>query len=688
MDGGQILGGRDMTRIKKPRAGRPGARKRFDGCRHQNTPTTAICQEDISTFRGINKRPTDTITWQKALKDIASDKYKGKIENVREVLQRFGADSPEYRKIKIQLPAVTFGGTFSPTRTKGNIVSSTGFIIPDLDHLNESTELIFNLLTQDPNVGFVFRSPSGEGIKAGIRAQNIKNDSDYKRLYFAVERYFKEVYGIEIDPACKDISRLTFVSYDPALWVNAEPQYFDIKAWEKSLPVKPQPVKTDFTHTAGKEKYARKVLESCCEEIRQSLPGNQHHTRLKAARLIGGYLQYISESEALAALEQAVIASGAKGIAPAMKTVRDGLEYGKLSPIIIPDIESAQAHSGSHTTLSMADLREYIDLCVVPGQKITVDEICRGLACYKRNERKILYKNITRLCSEGILKKDDYKHGGYRRAIGIEPYNLGGAISEDDLIFNISLPLGLHNLLDLKTDQLLQASGRYDAGKSSFLFQVMADNYQDHKITLIVSEEWSLNAIKERMDVLGIPRPHKNIKVIPMRPGYEDMIPSGPCIVLIDYIRADRNPFETDAQIQRILKNLKGGVAIFATQKHPGLDRPVGGQFAVHASHHIVLLDKWKELFTCKIYRTKKDRNLEGFYKTFKIDNQKRLYPIMENWRQGGIKWDHEPKTNDGNDGNDGKMNAVKRGGPYIYKEPLAKMQFLHFSIIKTYITY
>ncbi len=315
---------------------------------------------------------------------------------------------------------------------------------------------------------------------------------------------------------------------------------------------------------------------------------------------------------------------------------------------------------------SMADLREYVDVCVVPGQKIKVDEICRGLDCFKREERKIVYKNINRLCSEGILKKDDYQHGGYRRVIEVESYDLGGAISEDELNFNIVLPLELHNLIDLKADQLLQVSGRYDAGKSSFLFQIMADNYLNNKITLIVSDEWSKNAIKERMDVLGIPRPHPNITVIPMKPGYEDMIPTGRCICLIDYIRADQNPFETDAQIQRILKNLSGGVAIFATQKHPGLDRPVGGQFAIHASHHVVLLDKWKELFTCKIYRTKKEKNLEGMYKTFKISDQKRLYPVMENWKQGGIKWDNEPKINDGNDG---VINAVNRGGPLINKE-------------------
>lgn len=219
-----------------------------------------------------------------------------------------------------------------------------------------------------------------------------------------------------------------------------------------------------------------------------------------------------------------------------------------------------QSHSQDQNSApSMADLREYVDFCLVPGQKITADEICRGLGCYHREERKVVYGNIGRLCKEGILRKDDYRHGGYRRVIEIDQYDLGGAIGEDEVAFKIKLPLDLEGLLKIRPDQLLQVSGRYDAGKSSFLFQVEVDNYQENKIVHIVSDEWSLNAIKERMDVLGTPRPHPNIKVIPMKPGYEEMIPPGRCIVLIDYIRSDQNPFETDAQIQRVLKNLKGG---------------------------------------------------------------------------------------------------------------------------------
>lgn len=305
-------------------------------------------------------------------------------------------------------------------------------------------------------------------------------------------------------------------------------------------------------------------------------------------------------------------------------------------------------------SISMDDLRQYVEFSLTPGEHFKVGEICQGLACYKKEQKQNIYKYISRLCNEGVLKKDNYKHGGYRRVVKSSAYNLAGELKED-ADFNVKLPLDLENFINIKPDQLLQVSGRYDAGKSSFVFHTMAENYEKHKIIHIISDEWSLNAIKERMDILGIPRPHPNIESIPMEPGFEDLIPPGPCIVLIDYIRADQNPYQTDAQIQRVLHNLKGGIAIYAAQKHPGLDRPVGGQFAVHATHHIIMLDRWKELYTCKIFRTKSKKNMEGYFKTFKLSDNFRIYPCMDNWKQGQIKWEKDPPPGSNNVKNNNK---------------------------------
>ena len=290
--------------------------------------------DEISVFKGIDPTPCTSATWQETLERIKSNRYQETINKARSI-----DDPNEYREFKKKMPAVTFCGKFKQKRNKANIESSTGFITADLDHL-EDVEKTFELLTKDENIWFAFRSPSGDGIKCGIRGENIQTDDDIKKLYSGIERYFKETYQIEIDPACKDISRLTFVSYDPDLWINPNPYFFDIPSWTRGVKVTRPAYNPEYcNNNSGKQKYARKVLESCCGEIRQSIPGHQHHIRLRMARLMGGFIHYIDESEVLAGLEQAVRDSGAKYINQAMKTVIDGLEYGKRQPITIEDIK-------------------------------------------------------------------------------------------------------------------------------------------------------------------------------------------------------------------------------------------------------------------------------------------------------------------------------------------------------------
>jgi hypothetical protein len=290
---------------------------------------------------------------------------------------------------------------------------------------------------------------------------------------------------------------------------------------------------------------------------------------------------------------------------------------------------------------TMADLKAYLDFEVEPGQPISSDEICRGLGAFKRQDRQNIYKGLSRLVETGELRRDPYRHGCYRRVSAIPSYDLISGVGKNDLL-GINMPMELDDLLNIKPNQLVGVSGRYDSAKSSLLFDIEARNYENFKIVHILSEEWSLPAIKERQEILGIPVPHKNIAFYPMLPGWEDLIGQGPAITLIDYLRADKNPYEVDSQIQRVLRNLNGGVAFFACQKHPGLDKPVGGQFAIHSVHHILMLDRWKDSFVCKIFRTKNERNLEGYFRTFILDKNKWLVPKMENWKQGTLKWEKD----------------------------------------------
>jgi hypothetical protein len=302
---------------------------------------------------------------------------------------------------------------------------------------------------------------------------------------------------------------------------------------------------------------------------------------------------------------------------------------------------------------SMADLREYMDFNIDGGQFFTADEICRGLAAISREQKIAVYQYLSRLVQDKVLRKDPYKHGGYRKILKITAYDMAGEVEASQIV-DIKLPLDLHNLIKIEPNHLVTIAGSTDAGKSALLYHLMRLNYRDHKIVHFSSPEWDQNAIKKRMDDVGIERPHPNVIFYPMLEGYEDLIPQEPCLVLVDYLRTNEKFNELDRQYHAILRNLKGGVAFTAIQKHIGIDKPTGGQYAIHAAHHVILLDTWKDLFVCKIFKTKNEHQLKGLYRLFNYKNLL-LNPIMRDWKKGEIRWDKPRDDNDDRDDKDDK---------------------------------
>ena len=77
---------------------------------------------------------------------------------------------------------------------------------------------------------------------------------------------------------------------------------------------------------------------------------------------------------------------------------------------------------------------------------------------------KLYIDNINRLYNKAIIKKDDYRNGGYIKVLEVEEYDFSGVIDKDEIQYNVKLPLNIHSQLIMKPIQLFQVSGRYDAG--------------------------------------------------------------------------------------------------------------------------------------------------------------------------------------------------------------------------------
>jgi hypothetical protein len=389
-----------MRTQKKPQAGEQGAGKRFGVClqNRASEPVCQACQQIIKVFfkpgevielraLGLNcKGP-----WEGLAKGTVSgyfnnpDKFAAAAKSLDD-LERATGIYFTLNPVEPALLARANNRLIVPKNTTADeqIVCHRWFLIdtdPErpagisatdaeleaaINCRNEIADYLHKNGWLDP-----IKAYSGNGGHLLYRLPDMPNSTEIAELKKQALKALNHKFGndgVHVDPTVCNASRITKLygtlarkgdsledrphrrSYLEEIPDPIVPVTLEQLRWLASLAPKE---KTDSyvakpqagTANIGKEKYAKKVLESCCEKIRQSTPGDQHHIRRDMARLIGGYLQYINESEILSKFEQAVVDSGAQDMRAAMKTVRDGLEYGRLSPIAIPDIESAQAHS-------------------------------------------------------------------------------------------------------------------------------------------------------------------------------------------------------------------------------------------------------------------------------------------------------------------------------------------------------
>lgn len=137
----------------------------------------------------------------------------------KSLIQKIRAAEPRERgQLKKQLPAYTPAGTFKSGRCKGSLFKANmlmGFDV-DLETPGDALKALQKVKEQ-PCVCLAMLSVSGNGVffmcPYGV------SEAYYERLYKKAEIAFASE-GIEVDPSCCDYTRLRFVSYDPAVYVN------------------------------------------------------------------------------------------------------------------------------------------------------------------------------------------------------------------------------------------------------------------------------------------------------------------------------------------------------------------------------------------------------------------------------------------------------------------------------------
>ena len=145
---------------------------------------------------------------------------------IEELTPQVEAGKKECETMKKDLPGATLSGLFAPTRSKDNLVQHSGFICVDIDdHVNvrnsmgelvvmeQSLDNVFDVMSELPWVVYAAHSVGGRGYFALIPIGDVDAKHSHEWYFECLEQEFLQ-YGLTIDPACSDVSRLRILSYD------------------------------------------------------------------------------------------------------------------------------------------------------------------------------------------------------------------------------------------------------------------------------------------------------------------------------------------------------------------------------------------------------------------------------------------------------------------------------------------
>jgi hypothetical protein len=158
-------------------------------------------------------KPTMDVDLPTAIEWIKTGRQKELIEQIRE-----SENKAVQNELKQNLSYFTFSGTFN-RRADDQLIKHSGIIVIDIDE-HADCYALKEQLKNDPYIVVAFISPRDNGVKVLMHIDG----NAHKPSFYAIEKYFKDVYNIEIDPSGKDVSRATYISYDPDIYVNEKAQ--------------------------------------------------------------------------------------------------------------------------------------------------------------------------------------------------------------------------------------------------------------------------------------------------------------------------------------------------------------------------------------------------------------------------------------------------------------------------------
>jgi len=256
----------------------------------------------VSTVPDAKSTATTDTNVLDLLRSIRSGKWRHQIEPIRTLYHRAVAEGLDPKKAvqarKATLPAMLWSGRFTTRKESVSLpkklVRHSGILCADLDRIEGRIAEIRSKLKCSPHVLAVFLSPTGSGLKVLVK---VRADAEsHLTSFLAVKAHIRELADCDIDDACKDITRLCFVSYDPNCWLRtSEPVEIEGCTSRPSRTSRPS---SSSSSSSSSRTLTVRTVESVGVAVSLAVPTRKGQNHLMLYKLAGALWAYEATTRA------------------------------------------------------------------------------------------------------------------------------------------------------------------------------------------------------------------------------------------------------------------------------------------------------------------------------------------------------------------------------------------------------
>jgi hypothetical protein len=176
-------------------------------------------KQNVSVYKNTFDKSPSTSSLEEIIQEI---QWNAKLKQIcMELRSLTSKEDIQYFK-QFRLKATTISGVFHDGHADANLITPSGLMQMDFDFKDFSKTMtlgeVRRILQDDPFTHIGFISPSGNGYKVFVLVE--PSEVFHRLIYDCFRAYYLDKYGLKVDPSCKNVGRLCFLSYDPELYVN------------------------------------------------------------------------------------------------------------------------------------------------------------------------------------------------------------------------------------------------------------------------------------------------------------------------------------------------------------------------------------------------------------------------------------------------------------------------------------